>query len=142
MTIAFEIPLTEQSSDQTLDIVISDIPYTIRVLWNERFQYFALSIAEKGGDQILTNVKMVPYFPLVGRYRKLPFAGDIYFIHRAGRTYRPGYDDIGGSAYGLFYFDPEKSVTYPSPLAVPPLESFWDLGSSIWDGGTTHWDSV
>lgn len=140
MTIAFEIPLTPQSSDQTLDIVIADIPYTLRVLWNERFQYFALSIQEKGGEPILTNVKMVPYFPLFGTYQLLPFKGDIYFIHKGGKTYRPGYDDIGGDAYGLFYFDPETPITYPLPLVVPPIESIWDLGTSIWDSGNTHWD--
>lgn len=142
MTIAFEIPLVAQSSDQTLDIVIADIPYNLRVLWNERFQYFALSIQEKGGDPILTNVKMVPYYPLVGRYQRLPFAGDIYFIHRGGKTYRPGYDDIGGNAYGLFYFDPETPATYPLPLSVPPLISYWDLGFSIWDGGASVWDGI
>ena len=117
MTILFEIPLIPQSSDQTLDITIEDVPYTMRVLWNERFQYFALSISEKGGDPIISNVKMVNDFPLVGAYRLFPFAGDLLFLHRGGKTYRPTYDDIGGDAYGLFYYDPEVAATYPLPLA-------------------------
>lgn len=116
MTILFEIPLLPNSADQTLDITIDTIPYTMRVLWNVRFEYFSLSIYEKGGDAILTNVKMVPYFPLVGIYRRLPFVGDLYFLHRGGKRYRPGYDDIGGSAYGLYYYDPETPIVYPLPL--------------------------
>lgn len=142
MTILFEIPLIAQSSDQILDITINEVPYTIRVLWNERFQYFALSISEKGGEQILDNVKMIPYFPLVGAYRLLPFKGDIYFIHKGGKQYRPTYDDIGVNAYGLFYFDSETPTVYQSPLTVPHIESYWDLGDSIWDGGATIWDGV
>jgi len=139
MTILFEIPLTAKSSDQVLDIVIENVPYTIRVLWNERFQYFALSIAEKGGEDIVTNVKMVPYFPLVQSFRMFPFAGDIFFIHRGGKHYRPTYDDIGGDAYGLYYYDAETPIVYPLPLTPPPVESIWDAGASIWDAGSSHW---
>ena len=116
MAIFFEIPLLKKTADQTLDVAIADVPYTIRVLWNERFQYFSLSISEKGGDPILTNVKMVQNYPLVSIYRRLTFAGDLYFLHHAGKTYRPGYDDLGGTGYGLFYYDPETPVSYPVPL--------------------------
>lgn len=116
--IAYEIPLVASTTDQTLDIAIEGIPYTMRVLWNERFQFFTLTIRERGGGDILTGIKMVPYFGLVARYRKLPFKGDLYFIHRAGKTYRPGFDDIGGDAYGLFYYDPEAAPTYPLPLVA------------------------
>lgn len=116
--IAYEIPLVPNTTDQTLDIAIEGIPYTLRVLWNERFQFFTLTIRERGGDDILTGVKMVPYFGLVSRYRKLPFNGDLYFIHRAGKTYRHGFTDIGGDAYGLFYYDPEVAPVYPLPLVA------------------------
>lgn len=139
MTILFEIPLVAQSSDQTLDIIIENIPYTMRVLWNERFQYFALSIAEKGGDDIVTNVKMVPYFPLVKTFRLFPFKGDILFLHRGGKQYRPTYDDIGGDSYGLFYYDAETPVEYELPLTVQKIESIWDAGASIWDSGNANW---
>jgi len=116
MAIIFEIPLLPNSADQTLDITIENVPYTMRVLWNVRFEYFSLSIYEKGGDAILTNVKMVPYYPLVARYQRLPFAGDLYFVHRGGKTYRPGYEDIGGVTYGLYYYDPETPLSLPFPL--------------------------
>lgn len=118
MAVFFEIPLLEKSADQTLDVTIADVPYSMRVMWNERFQYFSLTISEKGGNPILTNVKMVQNFPLVGMYRRFPFAGDLYFLHHAGKSYRPTYDDLGTGGYGLFYFDPETPVEYPLPLKV------------------------
>lgn len=116
--ILYEIPLVT-AADQTLDITIQGVPYTLRVLWNERFQFFALTIRQRGGADILTNVKMVPYSPLVSRYRVLPVSGDLYFIHRTGKTYRPLYDAIGGEEYGLFYYDAETPIAYPLPLSVP-----------------------
>lgn len=118
MAIFFEIPLLEKTADQTLDVTIAEVPYTLRVLWNERFQYFSLSISEKGGDAILTNVKMVQNFPLVRHYRRLPFAGDLYFLHHAGKVTRPTYDDLGPTGYGLFYYDPETLIEYPLPLTA------------------------
>lgn len=116
----FEIPLTAQSADQTLDIVIDDIPYTLRVLWNERFKYFAISISEKGGDFIITNTKMVPNYPLIRSEYAFPFLGNLYFLHRGDKKYRPTFDDIGGDTYGLFYYDDETPIVYPLPL-VPEL---------------------
>lgn len=118
MAVFFEIPLLEKAADQTLDVTIAGIPYTMRVMWNERFQYFSLSISEKGGDPIVANVKMVQSFPLVGSYRRFPFTGDLYFLHHAGKTTRPTYDNLGPTGYGLFYYDQETPIVYPLPLKV------------------------
>lgn len=117
--ILYEIPLTANTVDQTLDTTIEGVPYTLRVVWNVRFEFFTLTVRQRGGADILTGVKLVPYFPLVARYRKFPFKGDLYFIHRAGLKYRPGFEDIGGDAYGLFYYDAETPIVYPLPLTAP-----------------------
>lgn len=114
--ILLEIPLQKNSADQTADIVLDSIPYTIRVLWNERFGYFSLSVSERDGTAILTNIKMVNNYPLVGRFKRLKIKGDLYFIHRGGKTYRPTYDDIGND-YGLFYYDAQTPISYPIPIA-------------------------
>ena len=118
--IFFEIPLVPDSADQTLDLVIEDVPYSFRVLWNERFQYFSLSISEKGGEDIITNTKMVAGYPLIRSEYAFPFAGNLYFLHRGGQKYRPTFDDIGKDTYGLFYYDDEIPVVYPLPL-VPEI---------------------
>lgn len=116
MAITLEIPLMPDVSDQTVDVTLEDVPYQFRVLWNERFGYFSLSVKEIGGDDLLTNVKMVNDFPLVGRFRKLALKGDLLFVHRAGKSYRPTYSDLGRD-YGLFYYDSESPPDYPLPLA-------------------------
>lgn len=137
MAILEEIPLLADESDQTADIVIAGEPYTLRMLWNARFKYWSLSLSDRDDEPLLVNVKVVPNYPLVGRYRRTTFAGDLYFVHRAGKTYAPTFDDVGGSSgYGLFYYDAETPKDYPTPL-----ESVGFL-STIWDGGETQWDVV
>lgn len=136
-----EIPLIAGQADQTLDVTLDDLPYTLRVLWNERFGYWSLSINEKDGDAILTNIKMVNNYPLLKRFKRLPMIGELYFIHRGGKTYRPTFDDIGTNTYGLYYYDPEALPDNPVPLLpIGSSVSIWDNGNSIWDGGASNWD--
>lgn len=111
--ILLEIPLIN-SPDQTLDIELDNVPYTLRVLYNERFGYFSLTVSEKDGDVILSNIKMVNNYPLVKRYQKLVMKGDLYFIHKGGKTTRPTLDEIG-IEYGLYYYDEDLPVNYPKP---------------------------
>lgn len=111
-----EIPLIAGQADQTLDVTLDGNPYTLRILWNTRFEYFSLSISEKDGDTILTNIKMVNNYPLLKRFKRLPMDGDLYFIHRGGATYRPTFDDIGTNTYGLYYYDAQGATDYPVPL--------------------------
>ena len=137
MAILEEIPLLAGESDQTADIVIDGEPYTLRVLWNERFKYWSLSLSSREDDNLLVNIKVVPNYPLLGRYKKTSFPGDLYFVNSSGKTYAPAFDDVGGSSgYGLYYYDAETPKDYPTPL-----EHVGFL-STIWDGGATQWDVV
>lgn len=111
-----EIPLVAGFTDQTSDIVLNNQPYTIRVQWNTRFEYWALSLYEREGDPLLVGIKMVQNYPLIQRFQKVNVVGDLYFLHRGGKTYRPGFDDIGTNTYGLFYYDPEAESSLPVPL--------------------------
>lgn len=141
MTIFQQIPLIAGAADQTLDITLAEIPYTLRILWNERFGYWSLSIAYRDGEAILTNIKMVNNWPLLGKFQRLSLKGDFYFVHKAGKTYRPTYDDVGGE-YGLYYFDPETVADLPLPIAPRgSTQSVWDGGNTIWiDGGViSNW---
>lgn len=139
MTILQEIPLLAGSADQSLDVTLDNIPYTLRVLWNERFGYWSLSIAFRDGETILTNVKMVNNYPLLKRFQRLEMAGDLFFVHKSGKTYRPTYDDVGGE-YGLYYYDPETVADLPQPiLPRGSAQSIWDGGNTIWDEGASNW---
>ena len=100
-----KIPLLQTTADQTLEIEIGGNPYILRVMWNERFGYFSLSISTADDEPILTNIKMVKNYPLVGRFKNtlLP-VGDFIFLQEKGTIGRPGYDDLETN-YGLYYFD-------------------------------------
>jgi len=141
MAILEEIPLLADEADHTADITIADTPYTLRMLWNDQFSYWALSLYDRNDDPVILNVKIVPNYPLIGRYRRTEFAGDLYFMHSAGKTYDPGFDDVGGvTGYGLYYYDPETTVSNPVPLtAVGYLASIWDADIV---GGPSSWDVV
>lgn len=139
MTILTETPLLAGVSDQTVDVTLDNVPYTLRVLWNERFGYWSLSVNERDGGPILTNIKMVNNYPLVKRFAKLAITGELFFVSRSGKISRPTFEDVGGD-YGLFYYDPETPADYPVPNApTGSTQSVWDLGNSIWDGGTSNW---
>lgn len=141
MTILQEIPLLPDTTDQTLDITLDGVPYTLRVLWNEIGGYFSLSIYYRDGEAILTNIKMVNNFPLVKRFQRLEMAGELYFIHKGNKTYRPTYDDLGVN-YGLYYYDPETAADLPVPIAPRgSTQSVWDGGASVWidSGVISNW---
>ena len=118
MALIQKIPLLADTTDQRLTVELGGNPYILRVLWNERFEYFSLSVHTAADEPLLTNVKMVRDHPLIGRFKdtRLPF-GDLYLVRGKGSADRPGYADLGGSC-NLFYYEPD-----PSPAA----------GSTVWD---------
>lgn len=143
MTLLQRIPLTPELTDQTLTIELDGNPYELRVLWNERFGYFTLSVTTIDGDPILTNVKMVKNYPLTVRYKNtlLPF-GSFYFVQEKGKSDKAAYEDLGTN-YGLYYFELD-AVPTAQPVRERVVEaivgSIWDSGFSDWDAGSTVWD--
>lgn len=106
MSLILKIPLVAETTDQTVSVELDGNPYILRVLWNERFGYFSLSIYTADEQPILLNIKMVKNYPLIGRFKdeRLPF-GDLYFVQEKGTNERPIYEDVGGNC-GLYYFEP------------------------------------
>lgn len=144
MSLIQKIPLQTQTTDQVLNVELDGNPYILRVLWNERFGYFSLSISTADDEPILTNLKMVKNYPLTDRFKdtRLPF-GDLYFVQERGKADRAGYGDVGGSDFGLYYFEPDAVVTaQPVRQAVAGLliGSTWDAPFTLWDDGSTLWD--
>lgn len=143
-----KIPLLPETSDQKLTVTLGGNPYILRVLWNERFGYFSLSVNTSDDVPILTNIKMVKNYPLIGRYKNtlLPF-GDIYFIQESGTNARPLYEDLGVRC-NLYYYEPDAVVTAQPVIegaSVAVLGTIWDSGLTEFDvgvmGGPTGWDA-
>jgi len=139
-----EIPLLPDTTDQLVDVVLSDNPYTLRVLWNETFGYFSLSVFEREGAVIVENIKMVKNYPLIKRFKdtRLP-VGELYFIDNKNKNPRALYTSIGTNDYSLMYFVPDVVTSVESVVvtAAPAVSgSIWDSGLSVWDSGSSSWD--
>lgn len=104
-----EIPLLPDTTDQLVDIELSGNPYTLRVLWNDKYGYFSLTVSEKNGDVIVENIKMVKNYPLLRKFKndKLPAVGDLYFFDNKNKNERPIYESIGTNDYSLVWYVPD-----------------------------------
>lgn len=143
MALIQKIPLQAETTDQLVSVELDGNPYILRVLWNERFGYFSLSVNAADDTPILTNIKMVKNYPLIGRFKSdlLP-AGGIYFVQEKGNAERPGYSDLAVN-FGLYYYEADAVVTaQPVRQAVPEavVGTVWDSNLSTWDTGSTLWD--
>ena len=143
MALLQKIPLIPNSSDQVLFVTLDNNPYKLRIIWNERFGYFSLSIYTADDAPILLNVKMVKNYPLTDRFQKtiLPF-GVFFFIQENGVSVRPTFDDLGNS-FNLYYYEPDVSVSAQgvvSEFVAPLIGTIWDSGMTTWDTGDTTWD--
>lgn len=143
MSLLQKIQLLSDSSDQTFNIELGGNPYILRVLWNERYGYFSLSINTAYDSPILTNIKMVKNYDLTSRFKDLRLpVGGLYFVHEKGNSDRCGYDEIGIN-YNLYYYEPdadEAVVQVFEQVSMPVIGSAWDSLLSEWDGGSSLWD--
>lgn len=143
MALIQKLPLQPETTDQLVSVELDGNPYILRVLWNERFGYFSLSISAADETPILTNVKMVKNFPLIGRFQNtlLP-AGDLYFVQEKGFADRATYSDLATN-FGLYYYEPDPVVTAQpvrQTVSEPLVGTAWDSLFTSWDGGSTLWD--
>ncbi len=138
-----KIDVLTETSDQLLEVELDGRPFLIRIVWNERFGYFSLSVLEADETPIVQNIKMVKNYPLVKRFAdvRLP-TGDLYFLQENGKAERPGYSDLGVS-FGLYYYEPDVIVTTTPVVNVAGeavIGTIWDSGLTTWDAGATTWD--
>lgn len=143
MSLLLKIPLMPNTTDQIVGIELDGNPYNLRVLWNERFGYFSLSIYTADGEPVLVNIKMVKNYPLIGRFKNqlLPL-DEFYFVQEKGTPKRPEYGDLGVT-FELYYFeaDPVATATPAHSAAAPDvIGTQWDSGFTEWDAGSTLWD--
>jgi hypothetical protein len=143
MATAQKIPLLASTSDQDVSIEVDGNPYILRVLWNERFGYFALSVYAADNAPILLNIKLVKNYPVTERFRdlRLPF-GDFYLVQDKGNAERPAYDDLG-SNFSLYYIELDAEVSAQQVIeqvTSPTIGTIWDSGFTSYDSGSTLWD--
>jgi hypothetical protein len=143
MALIQKIPLQSETTDQTVGVELDNNIYNLRVLWNERFGYFSLSVLTADEQPILTNIKMVKNYPLIGRFKdiRLPF-GDFYFIQEKGSSTRPSYSDLLVN-FNLYYHEADQLIASQpvrEQVAEPIIGTIFDSGLTDWDSGATLWD--
>lgn len=148
MALLQKIPVLPGLTDQLVSVDLGVNPYVLRVLWNERFQYFSLSVMTADKESILTNAKMVKNSPITAQFRdlKLP-VGNLYLVQESGDPIaNVNYDSLGLN-FGLYYFEADEGedISQFFQQTTPSVSgTIWDSGTTQWDVelGGTIWDSV
>lgn len=123
-----KIPLFEQTTDQTLTVELEGNPYRMRILWNERFGYWSLSLYTVAGEPLVEGIKMVTNYDLTSRFKdeRMPY-GALYFVREKGPYKRPDYNDLAVT-HSLYYYSPDAPVTpqlvYGKPAVQPVATAF------------------
>lgn len=140
-----KIQVSPDTPDQIFSTVLGGNPYRIRIVWNERFAYWSLSILTADESPIVTNVKMVEDYPILSQFkdRRLP-TGQLYAIRENGANTRTAFDELGVNV-NLYYLEPDavieaQAIKTISAETVTPLGTIWDSGATSWDTGSTTWD--
>jgi hypothetical protein len=143
MALIQKIPLQPETTDQFVNVELGGNTYILRILWNERFGYFSLSVITADDTPILTNIKMVKNYPLIGRFKStlLPF-GDLYLVQEKGMAARPEYSDLAVN-FGLYYYEPDIVIAAQpvrEQVSTAIVGTIFDSGLTQWDSGSTLWD--
>lgn len=89
-------------TDQTIHDTLDGVPVTLRIIWNERFKYWTMSIYDRQQAAIITGVKLVRDYPLISRFNLSQLAGDFIFYRVSGPDDEASFDSLGVD-YELVY---------------------------------------
>ncbi|RNC77337.1 hypothetical protein DA717_10820 [Piscirickettsiaceae bacterium NZ-RLO2] len=79
-----EIPLNNNLPLYTQTTSLEGTAYIFTVRWNTREETWRISIADTDGNAILSGLKLLPYSPLVQRYKLTNFiTGELIGINTA-----------------------------------------------------------
>jgi len=100
--------LEQGQTDQTIHETLDGVPVTLRFLWNERFQYWSMSIFDRQQDPIITGVKLVRDYKLIGNLNLAKLAGDFIFYRTSGYKEEADVNSIGFD-FELVYLTKEEA---------------------------------
>lgn len=100
--------LEQGQTDQTIHETLDGVPVTIRVLWNERFKYWSMNLSDRQQAPIISGVKLVRDYKLIGRFNLSALAGDFIFYRISGSKDEADVNSIGYD-YQLVYLSEEEA---------------------------------
>lgn len=107
----YEIPLEKDTTEQVFNVVLNEETFRLKVLWNDEGNYFSLSIYTISEETLIENVKMVPNYPLIKRYKieGMP-KGELFLVRMFGKSEKPDYNELGESFKLIFIEDEIEDV--------------------------------
>lgn len=104
-----EIPLSSQLSHYKQTTSLEGTAYQFDVRWNTRDETWSISIADTDGNPILSGLKLLPYSPLIQRYKIEGFIeGELVGINTTNEFEPPNRDNLG-SDFKLFYLSKDEA---------------------------------
>jgi hypothetical protein len=91
-------------TDQWIDEVFGSTPVSLRIKWNQRFEYFTISIYDRQRAPIIEGVKLVRDTPLLTRYQLPGIDGMLSCWRSYGDKEKPAFDSFPDE-FTLIYFD-------------------------------------
>ena len=108
----YEIPIDSMYPYFVQTTSIENVAYQIEFFWNDRDERWRFSLLDMQENCLIRNVKIVPYLPMVSRY-KIPnlFKGDFVGIDAKNNGSVPTRNNLG-SDFKLYYFPLDELQNY------------------------------
>ncbi|OAJ35360.1 phage baseplate plug family protein [Piscirickettsia salmonis] len=102
------IRLNSTYSNYTETVSLEGTAYIFTMRWNTRDETWRISIADTDGNAILSGLKLLPYSPLVQRYKLTNFiTGELIGINTANQYEPPTRNNLG-TDFKLFYLTQDE----------------------------------
>jgi hypothetical protein len=106
MSTAYQFPLV--NSQQTLQITLGNVLYTLRVYWNsnQATNAWVLDIADANGIPMVTGIPLVTGTDLLAQYGYLNFGGQLIAQTSSNTDAPPTYVNLGSDGNLFFVTTP------------------------------------
>lgn len=96
-------------TDQWIEETLEGIPVSIRIKWNERFQFFSLSLYNRQQQAIIEGVKLLRDTQLLTRFNLNDVTGALYCLRMYGDREKPSFYSFPDE-FSLFYLDRDDMI--------------------------------
>ncbi|SEQ64648.1 hypothetical protein SAMN05216522_10519 [Rosenbergiella nectarea] len=101
------IGLQSGLADQTSELAIGSETMTLRVKWNQRFNFWSLSLYDRESSIIIGGIRMVRDAPLLQNLRVPNIDGEFIFIRQFGDKAEADFNSLGND-FVLVYITREE----------------------------------
>ncbi|QAX92343.1 structural protein [Pantoea phage vB_PagM_LIET2] len=91
-------------TDQWIDETFGATPVSLRIKWNERFQFFTVSIYDRQRAPLIEGIKLSRDYPLIHTYQLPGIDGELYCYRSYGDKEKPAFDSFPDEFF-LVYID-------------------------------------